>query len=473
MPTVAQRYDPAFPIDELVEHPDNPRRGDEAAIEASMEHHGFYGSVLVQASTNRLIAGNHRTRVARRRGETTVPALLLDVDDDQARRILLVDNRTNDTAGYDDAELARLLADLAAHDGALVGTGFTDADLAKLLADLETPAPAEVDAPAEPAPALTAPGDIWQLGAHRIICGSCHDPDVVARLLGGARVNVAFTSPPYAEQREYDEASGFVPIKPAQFVDWFEPVQANVAGHLADDGSWFVNIKPPAAGLDTDLYVFDLVIAHVRRWGWHFATEFCWERNGVPKSVTRRFKNQFEPVYQFARGAWKMRADSVRHHSDNVPVAGGPGVGDTSWAGAQGGNGAMFGNAKHSKRAGDTQGDSSYALAQAIAPGMAYPGNRLPTFAGTHDAVGHAAAFPVGLPAWFARAYSDPGDTLFDPFTGSGSSLLAAQQTGRIGFGCELSPAYVDMTCLRFERATGLVPVRNGESVSFVAARAT
>lgn len=145
MPTVAQRYDPAFPIDDLVEHPDNPRRGDEAAIEASMEHHGFYGSVLVQASTRRLIAGNHRTRVARRRGETTVPALLLDVDDDQARRILLVDNRTNDTAGYDDAELARLLADL---DGDLAGTGFDDDDLTALLATL-----------ADPDPEMPTPGD--------------------------------------------------------------------------------------------------------------------------------------------------------------------------------------------------------------------------------------------------------------------------------------------------------------------------
>src|SRR3954469_8056045 len=113
MPDLDQRYDPAFPIDQLVEHPDNPRRGDEAAIEASMAAHGFFGAVLVQASTGRIIAGNHRTRVARRTGAETIPVLFVDVDDDQARRLLLADNRTNDLATYDDRELAALLEDLA------------------------------------------------------------------------------------------------------------------------------------------------------------------------------------------------------------------------------------------------------------------------------------------------------------------------------------------------------------------------
>lgn len=139
MPTIAQRYDPAFPIADLAEHPANPRRGDEAAIGESMAAHGFYGAVLAQASTGRIIAGNHRARVARARGEETVPVIFLDVDDDRARRILLVDNRSNDRAGYDDADLAQLLAELAASDDALVGTGWSDDELAALLADLEAP----------------------------------------------------------------------------------------------------------------------------------------------------------------------------------------------------------------------------------------------------------------------------------------------------------------------------------------------
>lgn len=134
--TIAQRYEPAFPIDQLTEHPDNPRRGDEAAIEESMAAHGFYGAVLAQASSRRIIAGNHRTRVARRLGESTVPVLFVDVDDDRARRLLLVDNRSNDLAGYDDKLLAELLAELAATDDALTGTGYHDDDLAALVDEL-------------------------------------------------------------------------------------------------------------------------------------------------------------------------------------------------------------------------------------------------------------------------------------------------------------------------------------------------
>jgi ParB-like chromosome segregation protein Spo0J len=134
MATVAQRFEADVPIAELVEHPDNPRRGDESAIEASMAAHGFYGAVLVQTSSRRIIAGNHRTRVARRRGEQTVPVLWLDVDDDQAKRLLLVDNRTNDLAEYADDLLASLLASF---DGEVTGTGFDESDLERLLAALE------------------------------------------------------------------------------------------------------------------------------------------------------------------------------------------------------------------------------------------------------------------------------------------------------------------------------------------------
>lgn len=480
-----QRYDPAFPIDLLVEFPGNPRRSDVARIEASMEAHGFFGAVLVQASTRRIIAGHGRTNAARKLGDTTVPVLLVDVDDDQASRMLLVDNWSNDSATYDDTELARLLDDLAATDTGLAGAGFTDADLTALLASIAADtAPAEVDAPVEAAPAFTVTGDVWELGPHRLICGSCRDPEIVARVLAGATINVAFTSPPYADRRPYDASSGFVPIRPDEFVEWFEPVAANVASHLAADGSWFVNIKAGGNGLDTETYVLDLVLAHVRRWGWHWATELCWERPGVPKQVVQRFKNQWEPVFQFTRDRWKMRPTNVRHPTDDPIIPFGPGRGNTSWADAdsavvsQGQRGDVF-EGQRPRRAG--RGDTSWksrqgnasALPDDFAPaidGWAFPGNRLPTFAGTHDAVGHAAAFPVGLPAWFARAYSDEGDTLFDPFTGSGSTLLAAHQTGRIGYGVELSPAYVDMTCMRFERATGIVPVRNGVPVSFVQA---
>jgi site-specific DNA-methyltransferase (adenine-specific) len=238
-----------------------------------------------------------------------------------------------------------------------------------------------------------------------------------------------------------------VPIPPEQYVEWFEPVQANVAAHLANDGSWFVNIKASTTpdSLSTELYVLDLVMAHARRWGWHLATEFCWERAGVPKEPTLRFKNQFEPVYQFTRGRWKFRPIHVQHLSDYAVTAMGVGAGNTSWGDpssdtvSQGQHGDMF--------------DDRRGL------GLAYPGNRLPTFAGSHEALGHGAAFPIGLPEFFVKAYTDRGDVVFDPFVGSGSTLMACENQARKGRGIDLSPGYVDVTCRRFQDVTGIIPV--------------
>jgi site-specific DNA-methyltransferase (adenine-specific)/site-specific DNA-methyltransferase (cytosine-N4-specific) len=266
----------------------------------------------------------------------------------------------------------------------------------------------------------------------------------------GVKMNVAFTSPPYADRRKYDPSSGFNPIPPDEYVDWFRPISANVKTHLAHDGSWFVNIKPSATGLDSELYVFDLVIAHARQWGWHFATEFCWERVGIPKSVTRRFKNQFEPVYQFTLGEWKMRPDAVRHESASVPKARGKGAGNTSWAEHQG-----------SINMSGHQGEPGFKwFGDNVEPGLAYPGNRLPTFSASHEALGHAAAFPVGLPSFFIKAYSDSGDSIYEPFCGSGTTIIAAEQLGRKCYGMEISPQYCDIIVKRWELLTGKTATR-------------
>jgi hypothetical protein len=204
---------------------------------------------------------------------------------------------------------------------------------------------------------------------------------------------------------------------------------------MASDGSFFVNIKPACEGLERSLYVFDLVVAMKRKWGWLFAEEFCWERVGIPQQVVRRFKNQFEPVYQFTLGDWKFRPRDVMHESDSVPQPLGKGAGNTSAAKRQGKSGAVDPNE--------------------IKAGLAYPGNRLPTFASTHTALGHSAAFPVGLPSFFIKAYSDTEDAVYEPFCGSGSTLIAAEQLRRKCYGMEISPQYCDIIVKRWESLTG------------------
>lgn len=120
-------------LDSITEHPDNARRGDVASIAASLQAHGQFAPIVVQQSTGYVIKGNHTTRAARSLGWTQLDAVVLDVDDDQAKRIMLADNRTSDRGGYDEASLTDLLASL---EGDLSGTGYDDGDLDARLAEL-------------------------------------------------------------------------------------------------------------------------------------------------------------------------------------------------------------------------------------------------------------------------------------------------------------------------------------------------
>jgi hypothetical protein len=452
-----------WPIERLVPYARNARTHTDEQVEqvaASIREWGWTNPVLV-GEDGGIIAGHCRVLAGRKLGLGEVPVMLATGwSEAQKRAYVLADNQLALNAGWN-PELLRLeIGELQGLEFDLGLIGFDEAQLAALTANPGLTDPDEVPEP--PAVPIAQRGEVWQLGRHRLMCGDCTDAEDVAQVLDGHTINVGFTSPPYAEQREYDQSSGFRPVPPGRYVEWFKPTAVNVAHHLAADGSWFVNIKPSVEGLDTSLYVFDLVIAHVREWGWHFATEFCWERNGVPKSVTQRFKNQFEPIYQFARGRWKMHPDKVRHESENVPRAGGPGSGQTSWKNEQGQPGSVtnaFGAVKK-RRAGkkgggsDLQG-SDWEPGEFIGPGLAYPGNRLPTFTGETESFGHAAAFPVGLPNFFCKAFADENDVIFDPFCGTGSTLIAAEQTGCVGIGVELSPAYCDVVIERWQNFTG------------------
>lgn len=110
------------PVDALTPHPENPRKGDLDAISQSLEAHGFYGVVVAQRSTGYVLAGNHRLLAAQQAHLDQLPVAWLEVDDDEARRILLADNRSNDLASYDDPKLKELLATLEGSAKGLLGT---------------------------------------------------------------------------------------------------------------------------------------------------------------------------------------------------------------------------------------------------------------------------------------------------------------------------------------------------------------
>jgi site-specific DNA-methyltransferase (adenine-specific)/site-specific DNA-methyltransferase (cytosine-N4-specific) len=345
-----------------------------------------------------------------------------DWTEEEARAYALADNQSALLAEWDEP----MLLDGFDH----LPPDVTPQDLGFIESELERLRPKEVvedDVPESPKTPVTKPGDVWELGRHRVVCG---DARTVAT---AGQVAVAFTSPPYADRRGYGD--GFEAPTPAEYVEWFRPFQERVKKAMAADGSWFINIKQGSAGLESETYVFDLVLAHCREWGWIFATEFCWERAGMPGKAWRRFKNGFEPIYQFALGEWKFRPSAVMRRSDCVPVY----------------------NKKNRWAHGltdDTAGDSAGGWAETRQPGAAYPSNRLPVF-GTGNETSHTASFPVGLPSFFIKAYSDEGDSVLDPFLGSGTTLIAAEQLDRTCYGIEIEPRYVDVVIERWETLTG------------------
>ncbi len=123
------------PIDDLVPHPQNPRRGDVGAIRQSIRANDFVGAVIIQKSSGYVIAGRHRLEAAREEGATELPVLEVDVDDETALRILLADNRTSDLAGYDEETLLELLRQVGQAASTLEGTGWTLEDFQRLEAE--------------------------------------------------------------------------------------------------------------------------------------------------------------------------------------------------------------------------------------------------------------------------------------------------------------------------------------------------
>lgn len=152
-------------IDELHTHPSNVRQGDVGAISESLQAHGQYRTIIYQQSTKRILAGNHTWKAAKALGWTHIAATPVICDDEQALRILLADNKSNDLATYDEPELIELLKQLVNTEVGLLGTLFDGDELDSLIADqqhYEQPTPPDTPPPDTPDP--TTP----------FTCHTCH-----------------------------------------------------------------------------------------------------------------------------------------------------------------------------------------------------------------------------------------------------------------------------------------------------------
>jgi DNA modification methylase len=434
-----------------------------AQIAASIAEFGFNAPILVD-STGGIIAGHGRLLAARQLGLLEVPVVVLDhLTETQRRAYVICDNRLAMNAGWDEKMLAAELAELEREGMNLALVGFTDAELEALLAMPESEAPPEVEeqVPEPPVQPVTRLGDVWLIGKHRLVCGDCRDFPVVERLMDGVRANVCITSPPYATQREYDPASGFKPVPPEEYADWYRDVAANIAAILAPDGSYFLNIKEHAEGGQRSLYVKDLVIAHVRQWGWWFIDEFCWRKtdNGVPGGWGNRFKNAFEPIFHFTakEARIKFRPQEVGHVSEDCFDYSPDNPKSRSGSGLLG-TGPRGESASLPPEGSQGWGHMRRKLMDGRHEGIARPSNVIEVKTESSQGA-HSAPFPRALVEFFLLAFSDAGDVVFDPFMGSGTTMAAAAQLERTAYGCEISPAYCDVIVRRIMNLTNQTAV--------------
>lgn len=152
------------PIHDAKRHPENAWQGDVDAIVESMERNGVYRPIIVQASTGYILAGNHTWEALLSQNQRLAPMVVVDVDDDTARRILLADNRTAQRGRYDEGDLLALLSDAVDPTMGLIGTGWEERELQALAAANAEPFRATDFAPRGPAGARHCPNCGWNLG---------------------------------------------------------------------------------------------------------------------------------------------------------------------------------------------------------------------------------------------------------------------------------------------------------------------
>lgn len=407
----------AAPLEDGLDHPApdtlalfhrNPRRGNVDRIAESLRVNGQYRPIVVNRGTitgrpAEVLAGNHTLLAARQLGWATVAAVWVDVDDQQATRIVAADNRTADLGDYDDQLLRGLLAELPD----LAGTGYDTDDLDALeraLAATETPGAGATDpddAPPPPKTPVSATGDVWELGPHRLVVGDATDVGVWDRVLDGGKADAVWTDPPYgvsyvgktsdALRIENDELTG------DGLAEFLQAVFGLALVSCRKGAVWYVAAPPGPLHLQ-----FAKVLADLGVW----RQTLMWVKDQFVLGHSD-YHYRHEPVfYGWAPGA--AHQSPLDRSQDTVHEVPRP------------------------KRSAD-----------------------------------HPTMKPVELIHRHLAHSSRPLDAVVDPFAGSGSTLIACHQLNRHARLIELDPRYADVILRRYQEHTGTQPIRDGEPHDF------
>ena len=408
-------------VDSLTPRRNNPRTHSERQIRQiadSIREFGFTSPVLIDAKDT-VIAGHGRLRAAKQLGMTTVPTLCLDhLSEAQVRALVIADNKLAELAGWDEDLLAIELQGLAELelDFDLEITGLETAEIDLLIGHAtkdETPDPADTVPAIDPtAPVVSRPGDVWVIGTHRLLCGDALDEGAYTKLLGDRRAKVGITDPPYNvpieghvsglgrhQHGEFAMASG--EMTPAEFTGLLKTALGYHVAHSVDGALHFVFMdwrhlgELLAAGHAVYSELLNLCV---------------WAKTNA--GMGSLYRSQHELVLVFKVG--------TAPHTNNVNLGSHGRYRTNVW---------------------------SYAGAN--------------TFSAERDKglAMHPTVKPVRLVADAILDCSRRGDLVLDGFAGSGTTILAAERTGRVGYGIEIDPRYVDVALRRMAEYAGLEPV--------------
>lgn len=286
------------------------------------------------------------------------------------------------------------------------------------------------------------------LGEHRLICGDATDAAVITTLMAGQQADLCFTSPPYANQRNY--TSGGI-------ADW-DVLMRGVFGNLpmAGDGQVLVNLGLVHRDSEVVPY-WDAWIGWMRAQGWRRFGWYVWDQGpGMPGDWMGRLGPSFEFVFHFNREARRPNKTVACKFAGKDEHLRPDGT-STSMRGKDGVRGSWTHEGKVTQ---DTR------IPDSVIRVMRHKGT-------IGKGIDHPAVFPVALPEFVIEAYSDAGDIVFEPFGGSGTTMLAAQRTGRLCRSVEIAPEYVDVAIKRFQQNFPEVPVTlqsTGQSFEAVSA---
>jgi len=423
-------------VDELIPYASNARTHSHdqvSQIAASIREFGFTNPILVQ-DDNTIIAGHGRLMAANKLGMNEVPCIKLShLSDAQARALVLADNKLALNAGWDDAMLSAEIARLNEDDFDVSLTGFSDEDLSGLVDD-----PEQSDIDAEPqmdkADELrekwgTDLGQIWQLGDHRLMCGDSTSDQAVTMLMDGATADLVFTSPPYGQQRDYRDGST------EKVSEWdtlmhgvFSSVQANSKTQI------LVNLGLIHTEGEWDPY-WSAWVETMRNDGWRRFGWYVWDQgSGLMGDWNGRLGPSHEWVFHFNRESVRPRK-WVEKKDENIKDRTGGG-----------------GLRKKDGSIGAVSSGSKFLSTHKI-PDSVIRISRNATIDMARES--HPATFPIQLPEYFIKSWDG---NVYEPFCGSGTTIIACERLGRKCYAMELSPAYVAVAIQRWADATGNEP---------------